>query len=119
MPQGLPSESIMPSPARVVILGSTGSVGRSAVEVLRHDGGTRLRAFGLAARANVDRLVAQAKLLRPRFIVLDDGAAAASLDGALRGTGIEALFGPEGIERLVRAPEVDSVLTAVVGAAGL
>jgi 1-deoxy-D-xylulose-5-phosphate reductoisomerase len=119
MPQGLPSGSPMPSPASVVILGSTGSVGRSAVDVIRHDGGARLRAFGLAARANVDRLVAQAKVLRPRFIALDDPAAAASVDGALRGTGTESLSGPEGIERMVRAPEVDRVLTAVVGAAGL
>jgi 1-deoxy-D-xylulose-5-phosphate reductoisomerase len=119
MPQGVPTLHPGPRPANVVILGSTGSVGRSAVAVLEHDGGARLRAFGLAARADSDRMGDQARRLRPRFVVLDDPDAANGLRASLNGEGIEVLSGPEGVDSLVRRPEVDRVLTAVVGAAGL
>ncbi len=102
-----------------MVLGSTGSVGRGALSVLEHDGGRRLVAFGLAAHRDVNRLLAQARSVRPRFLALADPAAAASVDGQLRGTGTELLVGPEGIEAMVRHPEVDRVLTAIVGVAGL
>ncbi len=119
MPQGASTSPAGPCPVNVVVLGSTGSVGRSAVDVLRHDGGVRLRAFGLAARRDVECLLQQARTLRPRFLVLDDPSAAASLNGSLAGLGTELLTGPEGAERIARHPEVHTVLTAVVGAAGL
>ncbi len=119
MPQGV--EPLQPDrrPANVVILGSTGSIGRSALSVLDHDGGLRLRAFGLAARSSLDLLIEQARQFRPRFVVLTDPAASASVDGRLRGLGTELLSGEGAVDRMVRAPEVDSVLTAVVGIAGL
>lgn len=119
MSQGLVPPQFGPRPANVVVLGSTGSVGRSALGVLEHDGGKRLRAFGLSAHTNVDRLLAQAHSVRPRFIAVTDLASAASVDGRLRGTGSELLIGPDGIERMVRDGETDRVLTAIVGAAGL
>ena len=119
MPQGDYVSQPAPRPVNVVILGSTGSVGRSAVDVLEHDGGSRLRAFGLTAHSSVDRLLDQARRLRPSCVVLTDPSVAASLNGELGGLGIELLSGPEGIEELVRRPEVDRVLTAVVGIAGL
>jgi 1-deoxy-D-xylulose-5-phosphate reductoisomerase len=106
-------------PENVVILGSTGSVGRSALSVLEHDGGERLRAFGLSAHRSVDRLIAQALRVRPRFVAVTDPGAFAAVDGQLRGMGTELLQGPEGIERMARDPEADRVLTAIVGAAGL
>jgi 1-deoxy-D-xylulose-5-phosphate reductoisomerase len=106
-------------PRNVAILGSTGSIGRSALDVIAHDGGSRLRAFGLSAHANLDLLVEQARAVRPRFIALTDPAAAGRLDGALDGTGVEVLDGPDAVERLVTHPEVERVLTAIVGAAGL
>ena len=102
-----------------MILGSTGSVGRSALSVLEHDGGQRLRAFGLAARSSIDLLVEQARKFRPRFATLTDPASASLMDGQLRGTGTEWLIGPDAVEKMVRDPEVDRVLTAVVGVAGL
>jgi 1-deoxy-D-xylulose-5-phosphate reductoisomerase len=119
MPQGDTLLNAGPRPANVVILGSTGSVGRSALSVLDHDGGRRLRAFGLSAHSSVDLLLDQARRFRPRYLSLSDPAAAAHMDGQLRGTGIEFLAGPDGIELMVRAPETDRVLTAIVGAAGL
>jgi len=103
----------------VAILGSTGSVGRSALGVIAHDGGARLNAWGLAARSSWQSLVEQAREFRPRFIALADPEAAARVDGQLRGTGVELLAGPEAIERLAGHPEVDRVVGAIVGVAGL
>ncbi len=103
----------------VVILGSTGSVGRSALSVVEHDGGVRLRAFGLSAHSSVERLIAQAHEFRPRYVAVTDPAAAAGVDGQLRGSGAELLTGPDGVEAMARDPRTDRVLTAIVGAAGL
>jgi 1-deoxy-D-xylulose-5-phosphate reductoisomerase len=106
-------------PRNVVILGSTGSIGRSALSVIAHDGGRRLQAFGLSAHENADRLVEQAEAFRPRFITLTDPAAAASVNARLRNQGTEVLAGLDGVVRMVQDPETDRVLTAIVGAAGL
>ena len=103
----------------VVVLGSTGSVGRSALNVLAHDGGARLRVYGLSAHSRWEELVAQARAFRPRFAALTDPAAAARVDSQLRGTGTELLAGLDGLVRMVQDPQVDRVLTAIVGAAGL
>lgn len=103
----------------VVILGSTGSVGRSALSVIAHDRSARLRARGLSAHTRWEPLVEQAREYRPRFIALTDAAAAAQINGQLRGSGVEVLVGPDGIERMVQDPETDRVLSAIVGAAGL
>jgi 1-deoxy-D-xylulose-5-phosphate reductoisomerase len=104
---------------RVVVLGSTGSVGRSALDVIGHGGGSRLRAWGLGARSSAEALVEQARAYRPRYIALADPSAAARVDGRLAGTGVEVLSGPDGLAEIARAPEADRVLSAVVGAAGL
>ena len=106
-------------PDRVVILGSTGSVGQSALAVLDHDAGRRLSAHGFSAHSSVDLLIRQVRAHRPRFATLTDPAAFARVDGQLRGTGTELLAGPDGIARMVADPETDRVLTAIVGAAGL
>lgn len=103
----------------MVVLGSTGSVGRSALSVLAHDGGARLRLHGLAAHSRWQPLLDQARTHRPRFVVLTDPNAADSIRPALKGSGTELLSGPEGIERLVRDPQTDRVVSAIVGSAGL
>ncbi len=103
----------------VVILGSTGSVGRSTLSVVEHDGGRRLRVRGLGAHSSWGLLVEQARAFRPRFLSLADPEAAASVNGQLRGTGVEVLSGPDGLIRMVQDPEADRVLSAIVGAAGL
>ena len=104
---------------RVVVLGSTGSVGRSALDVIAHDGGARLKAWGLGARSSVDRLVEQARIHRPRYLALADPDAARSVNGQLAGLGVEVFSGPDGLAEMARDPETDRVLSAVVGAAGL
>ncbi|HEU5116057.1 MAG TPA: 1-deoxy-D-xylulose-5-phosphate reductoisomerase, partial [Isosphaeraceae bacterium] len=120
MPQGVEQEQTgSASPRNVVVLGSTGSVGRSALSVLAHDSGSRLKLFGLAAHARWEALLDQARTHRPRYVVLADPKASAPLRSGLQGTGIEVLTGPEGIDRLVSDPETDRVVSAIVGAAGL
>ena len=56
--------------------------------------------------------------MRPRFVAVADLAAAAQLERALRGTGVEVLGGPDGVIRMVQDPETDRVLSAIVGADG-
>lgn len=103
---------------RVVVLGSTGSIGTNCLDVIDHLG-DRLQAVGLSAHARWDDLVAQAQRYQPRWITLTDRAAATEagrgrLNGATR-----LLFGEEGIVTMVSDPDVDVVVTAIVGAAGL
>jgi 1-deoxy-D-xylulose-5-phosphate reductoisomerase len=103
----------------VVILGSTGSVGQSALSVVEHDGGARLRAFGLSAHSKWGLLVEQAMAFRPRFVAVTDPSSLAEMNGQLRGSGVQLLSGREGVARMVTDPSTDRVLTAIVGAAGL
>jgi len=107
------------APRRVVVLGSTGSIGTNCLDVIGHLG-DRLRAVGLSAHASWDLLIEQARQYRPRWVTLTDGANAPEaelrqrLDGAA-----QLLLGEEGIVRMVSDPEVDVVVAAIVGAAGL
>ncbi len=103
----------------VVILGATGSIGRSALDVIAHDAGARLRAFGLSGHANIERLAEQARRFAPRYVVATRREALDPLRDALRGTSTEVLCGRDGLIRMVQDPETERVLTAIVGAAGL
>src|SRR5262245_2768499 len=98
------------TPSNVVILGSTGSIGQSALSVIEHDGGRRLRAFGLTAHANLERLAAQARAFRPRFVALTGPEAEARSNGSLAESGAELLTGDDAVVRLVQHPETDRVL---------
>ena len=114
----LPGESPR-APTNVVVLGSTGSVGRSALNVIGHDGGTRLRAWGLGAHSSWEALADQAETFKPRYVALADPDAASALRHRLSGSGVDVLSGPDGLIAMVQDPEVDRVLSAIVGAAGL
>jgi 1-deoxy-D-xylulose-5-phosphate reductoisomerase len=93
----------------VAILGSTGSIGRSTLAVLdRHQ--DRFRVVALAARRNASRLAEQAERVRPSLVVLTEAGAAAPADWAR---------GDEGLIAAATHPDVDIVVNAVVGAAGL
>jgi 1-deoxy-D-xylulose-5-phosphate reductoisomerase len=101
----------------LVVLGSTGSIGRQTLEIVRRAGG-RYRVEGLGARSSWEELAAQAAELRPRFVALADAAAAERLAGALP-PGTELLAGPGALEELCRVARYDVALNGVVGAAGL
>lgn len=104
---------------QVVILGATGSVGKSALSVVEHDAGARLAVHGLGARSRWEPLVEWARQHGPRFLALEDPEAARCASRALRGSAVEVLSGPDGLIRMVQDPETDRVLSAIVGAAGL
>jgi 1-deoxy-D-xylulose-5-phosphate reductoisomerase len=101
---------------RIVVLGSTGSIGTSTLDVAAHLP-HRIEVVGLSGHSRVDLLVEQAQTFRPRFVCLTDPKA--SLDATLLPPGCELLRGRDGIDRMVRDAEVDTVVTAIVGAAGL
>lgn len=102
----------------VAVLGSTGSIGRSTLEVIAASQG-RLRAVALSAHANTALLLEQACTVQPRTIVATDAAAAARQDWSGLPEGVERLVGPEAVTRLAADPEVDIVVSAIVGSAGL
>ncbi len=106
-------------PSRVVVLGSTGSIGCSALSVIERDQGRRLTAWGLSAHSRWQALADQAIRLRPRFAAVTDSDFASQLEQKLKGTGVEVLKGPDAVVRMVQHPETDRVLSAIVGAAGL
>ncbi len=104
----------------VAVLGSTGSVGMSTLDVLaRHP--TRFRVVALSANRNVDRLAAQCEQFRPDYAALADEARCADLEQRLHGAGLSTrvLAGAAGIEQLAAMPEAPYVMAAIVGAAGL
>ncbi len=101
------------------MLGSTGSIGVSTLDVIaRHP--QEFAVFALAANRSVDAMLAQCLEHSPRFAVMMDESAAEELQQALQGNSdTEVLCGEQGLTRIVTAPEVDSVMAAIVGAAGL
>ena len=109
----------MTRPAKnIAVLGSTGSIGRNALEVIANSGG-ELCARVLSAHNNVDLLRRQAMQFRPRWIVLTDPEKAERIDRSDLPEGVELLVGAEGIVRAVGDAEIDMVLSAIVGSAGL
>ena len=105
---------------RVCILGATGSVGTSTLDVIaRHP--QRFEVFALTAHSRVDELFAQCLQWRPRFAVLPDAPQARALRERLRAHGVstEILEGPQALCDLASHAEVDAVMAAIVGAAGL
>ncbi|MCL2031041.1 MAG: 1-deoxy-D-xylulose-5-phosphate reductoisomerase, partial [Oscillospiraceae bacterium] len=98
------------------MLGSTGSIGTQALEVMETHG---LRPCALAARRSADVLEAQARRYRPSVVCLEDEDAARGLKTALADTDIRVLSGRGGLLETAAAPEADAVLDAMVGIAGL
>ncbi len=105
-------------PRRVAVLGSTGSIGTSALDVIRHLP-DRLELVGLAAHSKWEQLADQCRLFKPRVAVLCDPEAFKRADRAFFPRETELLGGPDAVHKLVAEPDVDVVLSAVVGAAGL
>jgi 1-deoxy-D-xylulose-5-phosphate reductoisomerase len=110
----------MSSRQRLCILGATGSVGMSTLDVVsRHP--ERFEVVALTARTRVDELAALCRHWRPRFAAVHDATAARRLREELAQAGVhtEVLHGPNALADLAAHPDVDSVMAAIVGAAGL
>jgi 1-deoxy-D-xylulose-5-phosphate reductoisomerase len=106
------------SPRNVVVLGSTGSIGRSTLDVIAHSQG-RLRAFGLSAQSSLPLLQEQALKYCPRYVAATDQKAATAFDWSALPQGTKILRGTEALAEMAGHPEVDVVVAAVVGSAGL
>jgi 1-deoxy-D-xylulose-5-phosphate reductoisomerase len=102
----------------IAVLGSTGSIGRSTLDVVAASEG-RLRAIALSAYRDLDRLAEQAKQFHPQWVVACDAEAAAARDWSDLPPGCRLLTGAEALEECVGQPEVDAVVAAIVGSAGL
>jgi 1-deoxy-D-xylulose-5-phosphate reductoisomerase len=104
----------------VAILGSTGSVGENTLDVIsRHP--DRFRVVALGAHRNVEKLAEQCQRFAVPYAALADATAAARLTAALRarGAATQVLSGHDALVDIASLPEVDSVMAAIVGAAGL
>jgi 1-deoxy-D-xylulose-5-phosphate reductoisomerase len=102
----------------IAILGSTGSIGTQALEVIR-SAPDRLHVEVLSAHTNSDLLIAQALEFRPNAVVIGDPAAHGRVRDALFDAGIKTYCGPESLASIVESDGIHTVLTALVGAAGL
>ena len=104
----------------LTILGSTGSIGESTLDVVsRHP--EKFRVFALAGHRQVDKLAAQCKQFRPEYAVVGDAGHAAELEKKLKQEGIDTqvLYGSQALIDAASADEVSGVMCAIVGAAGL
>jgi len=104
----------------IVVLGSTGSVGVSTLDVVaRHPG--RFRVVALAANRRGEALFSQCAAFNPQFAVLNDPDAAEDLARRIRSAGLatQVLSGGGALEEIVALSEVDTVMAAIVGIAGL
>lgn len=105
---------------RLAVLGSTGSIGASTLDVAaRHP--DRIEVVALTAATQVDKLLAQCERFRPRVAAMASAPHAAQLAEKIRQKGLEVLVNtaPAAIENIASSAEVDTVMAAIVGAAGL
>ena len=103
---------------QVAVLGSTGSIGTNCLQVLEALP-DRLSLAGVTAHRRWQDLATQTRSTHPRWAVVTDESLRDEVDRAAFSTRTELLFGESGTERICSAPEVDVVVSAIVGAAGL
>jgi 1-deoxy-D-xylulose-5-phosphate reductoisomerase len=110
---------------RIAILGSTGSIGRQSLRVIDalnsslEGDGTQYEVVALSAHSSVELLAEQAKKYKPGYVAVTDADYAERLGEMVSGLDVEVLAGPDALTEIAELDEVDIVLTAVVGAAGL
>ena len=105
---------------RLTVLGSTGSIGTSTLDVVaRHP--QRFEVFALSAATQVDAMLAQCAQFQPRYAVMASAPHAQLLAEKIKANGLQTqvLQAPEALELIASHPEVDAVMGAIVGAAGL
>ncbi len=104
----------------LTILGSTGSIGVSTLDVVaRHP--DRFQVVALTANNSTEKMLEQCHRFHPRYAVMLDAASGERLQTEIRAAGlaIEVLWGVESLEKVASLPEVDTVMAAIVGAAGI
>ena len=103
---------------KIVLLGSTGSIGTQTLDVVRNNK-EELTVVGIAANSSVDKIEEQVREFHPKYVAMFDTAAATKLQEKISDLGIKVLSGMEGLLEIVSVPEADTVLTAVVGMIGI
>lgn len=113
------STSAVGGSSQITILGSTGSIGKSTLEVIALH--PQYKVFALTAYSRVDIMLAQCRRFRPRFAVMVDAQAAKTLQDALRSSGsaTEVLAGADALLEVATHADADTVMAAIVGSAGL
>ncbi len=102
----------------VTLLGSTGSIGASSLDVIaRHP--DRYQIVALTANSDVDTMLAQCRQWQPQFAVMSDADSAQQLREQLGSTDTEVLAGVPGLQQVAALPQTDTVIAGIVGAAGL
>ena len=108
------------TPQRITVLGSTGSIGTNTLDVIaRHP--ERFQVFALTGATQVDLMLRQCAQFKPRFAVMVHAQAAAQLKDKIQAEGLatEVLSGAAALDEVSAHPDVDAVMAAIVGAAGL
>jgi 1-deoxy-D-xylulose-5-phosphate reductoisomerase len=103
---------------KIVLLGSTGSIGTQTLDVVRNNP-QELEVVGLAANTRVAEVEKQVREFKPEYVCMYDEKAARDLEERLSDLGIKVYSGMEGLLEIVSVPEADTVLTAVVGMIGI
>ena len=104
----------------IAVLGSTGSIGLSTLDVVaRHP--DRYRVVALSANSDVQGMLAQCRQFGPELVAMADPDSARALAAALREEhlAIEVMAGPEGLEAVATHPGASDLMAAIVGAAGI
>ncbi|QDS97250.1 1-deoxy-D-xylulose-5-phosphate reductoisomerase [Adhaeretor mobilis] len=122
----------MAAAKQIAVFGSTGSIGVNALDVIASSGsangtsgnspggsGQQLAAIALSAHSQCDLLLKQAQQHRPRWVIVTDPAAAKQFDWQYLPVDCELLIGPEALNQIAAERDVDVVLAAIVGSAGL
>ena len=100
----------------IVILGSTGSIGKQTIDILDS---IDARVCAISVNTNIERAEQQARLLQPSLVAVYDEKKASELKIRLADTGIRVVYGMEGLIEAATLPEADVIVTAVVGMVGL
>jgi 1-deoxy-D-xylulose-5-phosphate reductoisomerase len=109
---------LMQQKKRIYIMGSTGSIGRQALDVVK-EFPDRFEIVALAAGSNLDLLLEQAALFKPQYLAIGNQELFPALKERIPGTKTAIYAGIDGMTAIATAPEVDLVLTAVVGSVGI
>ncbi len=102
----------------IILLGATGSIGKSTLDIVRSLP-DKVRVRGLSTHRNVSQLAALSKEFKPEAVAVSDEAAFKSVKAELFGTGVKVFGGDEGLCRLAAWEGTERVINAVVGAAGI
>ncbi len=108
-----------PTPLRIAVLGSTGSIGTQVLDVVERLGEGLVRVTSLAAQSNADLLIEQSLKFKPNCVCIGNVELLGRVRDGLVGTGIRVQAGAEGFEELAASDDVDRVVVSVAGTPGL